>query len=488
MGKKLRNKYPGDFKTVFGLSFMGLTNNGAQAFMTSLFMLYLTDYSGIGAYAATLGTVLLLVGRIVDAVDDPLQGWLMDSTKPGKLGKYKPYIILSIFITTFATIALFALPTAIAQNPVFTTIWVLVFYLAYDIGMSFFAENPIKATLTDDPNVRAKITMWPRVVTMMFSMISGFFLPILTAVNGMLNNWHTTFIVCICGLLIPYAAMSLLGIALVKEGSHKVEAEQQQKISIKEIINMFKQNKAQLVMSGNALFGGFVWTLIFATTTYYVKWAYCVDMTTGEVNSGLFGTLTLIIGMMQMSPILLGSIIAPPLMKKMGDPMKFLRAIKIGEVIGCGLLFVLHIVGVLQTNPFIFMGVLCVVMLCTGMSFVPSGVVNMECMDYGFWKSGKEMNGICASIGKFIEKGQSALSSALVGAILIAIGYEVDAVTGNFLGELSAIPGMLTGFVVVCGLVPAILSLISWFILGRYPITNDIRAEMRADLAKMKES
>lgn len=94
MARKPKAQYPADFKTVFGLSAMTLTSVGAASFMTSMFMMYLTDYSGIGAYAATLGTVLLLIGRIVDAVDDPLQGWIMDRTKPTKLGKYKPYVIL----------------------------------------------------------------------------------------------------------------------------------------------------------------------------------------------------------------------------------------------------------------------------------------------------------------------------------------------------------------------------------------------------------
>ncbi len=91
-----KKEYPLNGKNVFGLSTMGWMNTGASSFMTSMFMLYLTDYSGIGAWAAVLGTVLLLVGRIVDTVDDPLQGWIMDRTKPGKWGKYKPYIILSI--------------------------------------------------------------------------------------------------------------------------------------------------------------------------------------------------------------------------------------------------------------------------------------------------------------------------------------------------------------------------------------------------------
>lgn len=89
---------------------MGWMNQGASSFMTSMFMLYLTDYSGIGAMAATLGTVLLLVGRVIDAVDDPLQGWIMDRTKPGKLGKYKPYIILSNSNYSHIYSALYCLP------------------------------------------------------------------------------------------------------------------------------------------------------------------------------------------------------------------------------------------------------------------------------------------------------------------------------------------------------------------------------------------
>ena len=73
MGKKTKNTYPLDAKTKFGFSTMCWINQGCASFMTSLFMLYLTDYSGIGALAATLGTVLLLLGRVVDAVDDPIQ-------------------------------------------------------------------------------------------------------------------------------------------------------------------------------------------------------------------------------------------------------------------------------------------------------------------------------------------------------------------------------------------------------------------------------
>lgn len=66
-----------------------------------------------------------------------LQGWIMDRTKPGKLGKYKPYIILSIAITAISILALYCLPGFVSANPVLTVIYVLFFYIAYDVGTSF---------------------------------------------------------------------------------------------------------------------------------------------------------------------------------------------------------------------------------------------------------------------------------------------------------------------------------------------------------------
>ena len=62
--------------------------------------------------------------------------------------------------------------------------------------------------------------------------------------------------------------------------------------------------------------------------------------------------------------------------------------------------------------------------------------------------------------------------------MLLAIGYEVDSATDTFLGELSAIPTMLTWFIVVMGLVPGLLGIVAWLFLKKYPITDEIRADM----------
>ena len=74
-----------------------------------MLMVYMTEYSGI-SNAALLASVLLMTARIIDAVNDPIQGFIIDSSKRTKVGKYKPFFLISIIMEAIGTIALFALP------------------------------------------------------------------------------------------------------------------------------------------------------------------------------------------------------------------------------------------------------------------------------------------------------------------------------------------------------------------------------------------
>ena len=103
-------------------------------------------------------------------------------------------------------------------------------------------------------------------------------------------------------------------------------------------------------------------------------------------------------------------------------------------------------------------------------------------MDYTIYQTGKDRSALTGVLNKFLEKAQTAISSALVGAILIAIGYNVDSVTGDYAGDLANMPTMLNWFIVIMGLVPCILGIIACFVYKFYPIDNDVRAKMRVYL------
>ena len=138
-----------------------------------------------------------------------------------------------------------------------------------------------------------------------------------------------------------------------------------------------------------------------------------------------------------------------------------------------------QMVGLLTTVPALFFITLFIMATGVGSDFVPQSMVEMEIMDYNIYKTGKDRSALTMVVGSFIVKAQSALSAAIIGAVLMAIGYNVDPVTSEYMGELSQIPTMLNWFIVIMGLVPAILGVLSALILRAYPIKDDERRKIR---------
>lgn len=470
------------FTDYFGVTIMSLMDCLAAGLMTSWFMQYLTDYAGLGTWGAILGSVLLIVMRLFDAVNDPLEGWIMDRAKVGKYGKYKPFIIISILCEMLGLSALFFIPEGITGSPALVVVWVVVGYLIYDVGASFFAPNLVYRTLTLDSAKRGKLMIGPRMMSMIMGMVTGSIINIVTSVNEGIGNFHTAFGVTVMAGAIAAGLVSLLGIAMVKEKHRPERDENEPAVKFTDIFVMFKENEALRVKFCATIFSGFIWTFLFATLNYYIKWAYCADLTTGVVDDATYGTLSLIGSMMMLLPLLLGTVVAMPLMKLFQTPARTHRFVILAESIPCGILFVLQMLGILQNSPAIMLTMVAISAIAIGIGYIPGEALNIEIMDYQIYKNGKDRSAQVNATAKFLDKAQNAVSSGLVGVILIAVGYVVDSVSGNYAGDLAAIPGMLNWFIVIMGLVPCILGFVALFIFRKYPITPELAAEMKAKL------
>ncbi|MGN0999200.1 MAG: MFS transporter [Faecousia sp.] len=471
------------FKDYFGTSAMSVSQAVGNVVMTNLFMLYLTDYAGIGKWGAVLGSALLMIARIFDAVNDPLEGWIIDRAKVGKYGKYRPFVFLSVILISAGLIGLFSLPGAFSNNPVMICVWVIFFYLLYDVGFSFYQPHLVYRTMTLDQNERGKLFIGPRMINMLVGMVGAALITIITGVNASFNNMHTSFSVTISTLVLICAVVTLIGVAMVKE-RHHAKTEEGDSVKLTDIFGVLKENGALRIRVLDMLFSGFIWTFLFATTTYYIKWGYCTDLNTGVVDQGTMGTLMLFASMMMFLPLIIGTFIASPLMKLFGSAYKFHRFLILCQCIPCALLFVLQITGLLLKSPVVFLACLAISATAIGCDYIPGETLSMECMDYQIYKCGKDRTALCGACYNFLGKAQAAVSSGLIGVILVAVGYEVDSATDTFLGELSAIPQMLTWFIVIMGLIPAILGIVSWLILGKYPITDEIRKDMNEKLSR----
>ena len=477
--KKVKTAESVGFKEMFGVTALSTNNGIAVTFMSSLFMVYMTDYAGLGAWGATLATTLLLAARIIDAVDDPIQGFIMDSGKVGKHGKYKPFFMLSIAMTFIGTVALYALPNAITKTPVLVTIWVIFFYLVYDIGTSFYNPNLLYRTMTSDTEQRAKLLIGPRLWVMILGMFGAALSVIVVSIQAAVGSFKTAYMILALVSMLIASAVSIIGWFMVKE-KHVVEQDEDDKVRFSDFFTLLKENDAILVDFFKCVFTGFIWTFLFAAPVYYVKYAYCTDLTTGVFDTAKYGTYSMIVSLMMLFPLLIGTMVATPILKAFkGDFVKMQKFDYLMQGVGGLVLFVGQILGILQKVPAIFFAGMFIMAMFIGIDFVPGSSIGMEIMDYTIYKTGKDRSALTGVLSKFLEKAQSAVSSALVGGILIAIGYQVDSVTGNYIGDLAKMPTLLTWMIVVMGVLPAVFAIIGILILKKYPIDHAKRLEIQ---------
>jgi Na+/melibiose symporter-like transporter len=465
---KQKRAYPLDAKTMFGLSTMRWTIVTASSLMTSAFLLYLTDYSGLGAAAATVGTILLLAGRVLDALDDPLQGWIMDNSPVTKIGKYKPYMLGGIVACSAALLMLFNIPNFSSTTA--KIVWLSVAYIIFEIGYSFQPDGPIRYSLSLDPKIREKILITPRIVEQFIVIPFTFFLSLAVVLGDTVGSMKTGVGLLTAIFVLPMMVMALIGTWCVKEGSvHEAET----KTGVREIIGMLKINKPLWVLFLIGFVGGLSFPFMMAATTYYVKWAFGAE--NFGANSAIWGALILF-------GVLTGTGIAPLFLKKY-KPLAVMIITCLGTAAPLIVLYALSLLGL--NSMIVFFGLMFVALIFAGMSFIPATLLGMETIDYALYKTGKGMQGINQALGKLSEKAQAAIAGTATGAVLIAVGYVVNE-AGEYVGS-SPVASLMSGLLLVCCLIPAVLQLLSALILVLwYPLKGQAREDMYAELNRRR--
>ena len=86
---KVKNPEAVGAKECIGVTALSTMGGVAAIFMSTMFMQYMTDYAGLGAWGASLATILLLVARLFDAVDRPRSrdlSWTAEKLSMRKVG------------------------------------------------------------------------------------------------------------------------------------------------------------------------------------------------------------------------------------------------------------------------------------------------------------------------------------------------------------------------------------------------------------------
>ena len=455
---RTKKQYPEDRRTKTGISLMWLSQVVAGGFITSYLMLYLTDYAGLYAgvpgAAAVAATTMLLVGRIWDAINDPIMGVIIDRTPRTRWGRYKPYIVVAIPLSALALILLFNVPAGFGDPA--KLLWIYLFYFLFDTALTALPFVPLTQTLTEDPGVRGKLYGLPRVVSLVASMGMSSFIAVAIALgpDGITPNVGLAMAV----FMVPLAVLSLIGVLMVKEGTANAHEEA---VNLKDLAGVLRVNRPLWVSMLSALIGGFSWTFTFGGANYYIKYAL------GAENFGLTAAL---VGLTMIVALIIGVFISQAMVKRITPGLATMVS-WFTAAVPLAVLFFFNLAGPIRSIPLLF-SILFLAMLGVGLGYVPGGLVLMECMDFNKAQLGKSMAGSLNAVNQMIQKLQAGISAVAVGAVLIAVGYDAtryaDAV--NIPNELFFGLGL-----VIFGL-PALLAAGAGAVMFFYPL---LRSEDR---------
>lgn len=154
-------------KEAFGYLFGDMGNLFVLTFVSTYLKVFYTDclLPGHGVPAAKISTdltVLFLVIRLWDAVNDPLWGIIVDTRKPSKNGKFRPYLKAVTVPLALSTVLCFLNIQNVVSSYTVLLIFAYVTYCAF--GMMYTAMNipygSLASAITDDPNGRTLLSMF----------------------------------------------------------------------------------------------------------------------------------------------------------------------------------------------------------------------------------------------------------------------------------------------------------------------------------------
>lgn len=404
---------------------------------------YCTDIVGMNA---VLVGILLMASKIFDGFTDLAVGFVIDRTNT-KLGKARPYE-LTIILLWFFSVMLFATPSNFSETG--KAVWVFIMYtLVNSIWVTILYGNEtayLRRAVSTEKN-RVKLTAVSGIYILLFSTIVAMALPQAVKAAGIVpKNWVILAVL----LAVPCILIGILRFIFVKE--IKVESEPVQ-LNLKEGIGAVGKNKYIWIFAIMYFCYHLANNINGAAATYYSQYVY------GDIGVGSYVSMGMIL-----VPVLL--MFVPKLMEKVGT-RKTLQGGFVIMIAG----MILRTVGGVNLITLVIGSTLFMV------GYTPIGfmlnVYLFECMDYGYWKTGKKVEAMINSVTSFVAKLGSALASASVGLVMGMAGYN---------GSLEIQPNSaITAIKFMYNIAPLIIIVIALVVSLKYDLEKklpDIRKEI----------
>ena len=463
-------------------------NNGATNVYYVLILSYIATFGNNVLGIATVFASVMVTGmRVFDAFTDPLIGALMDRTN-GKLGKFRPFMLIGNIIMAFAVFMLYCISPDIPEDQMWLRYATfIVLYAVWVIGYTFQTSvtRSGQTVLTNDPNQRPLFTIFNTVGSMAGMGLMQFLAPIIRSVVADYSSADFYRVLTPIGVVVSFLLTILAMIGIWEKDNVKyfgIGGEKQEKTKASEYLEIIRNNNPmqRLMVAG----AGCKLALSIATNVTVLCMLYGCMM--GNYD-GLYLPM-MVLGYVFSVPFFLLTVRTS---QKKGQKASLMKYVSVALVCYIGVLVLLFLwkQGDPAWNLSLFTSGKVSINLYTVLFILFFGIgygayystadmpipMVADCSDYETYRSGKYIPGIMGTLFSLVDKLVSSLSATIVGIAVSMIGLE------NLpTADTPYSSGMSTVVIILFCIVPMAAWAVTLLIMRKYELTGERMKEIQA--------
>lgn len=402
-------------------------------------------YTDILHFTSTSIMTLMLVARIWDAVNDPIWGAFIDSRKPTRLGRFRPYILGASVPLAIGAFMMFL------KIPGLTNTQYLIFaYITYIFyGMMYTGVNipygSLASVITSDEIERSSLSMWRSVGAGLGGLPAQILLPLVVYSTVTNADGSTAKILDSNKLSIAVACLSVLTVIvffshfkMTKERITVLPNQKQSKYSFLRALSMLLKNKPFIVLCIISMF--LICFQMYTQTIYNYLFKNFYE------KPELYGIVTICTYL----PMALFLPVMGKLVRRFGKKEICAAGIGFAALVNI-LMYLVGFTG-LSANPYLFL--VMVFFSGAGQTFLVMEIwaLVMDVIDYHELLSNRREEGTSYSIYSFVRKLGQTAAGAGVPAILGIIGYngELASQSDQVLDKLYTAATLVPAIILIC--------------------------------------